>query len=169
MKNKVLPEIYSSRRGDYRLTDLPNPVKWKPGPLHLTKRLQGVIDEIEAAANFKLDEHPWWKDEPMEFVNEYTSLYNELFSLRWLKNASDRHNIAFNINCCLTSVQYNNGTLHAYSRSTDMKNGYFSDKLVLEWLARTINEKRPDCHVHTISWYIAIPHEYVEPGIARLK
>lgn len=165
-------QVFSSRRGDYQLLRASpdeNTLSWTPKPLGVSKRDIGVISEIEAALNDKLDTHPWWKDEPRDFIQNYTLLYKELFSLGWLYQAEDRHNIVTNKYCCLTLVQYNNGILHAYSRSTDMKNGYFSDRRVLDYLAQKINELRPDCKVEKIVWYLAVPHEYVLSGIARLK
>ena len=166
---EAFKETYKSRRGDYRLINTPNPLIWEPEPLGTSKRDLGVMSEIEYAVQSKLAEHPYWQDEPKEFIDDYTSLYQELFGLAWLYNKEDRHSIVANTKCCMTLVQYNNGILHAYSRSTDMRNGYFSDKKVLDYLASYINKYRPDCKVEKIIWYLAIPHEYVEKGIARLK
>lgn len=173
----VLPTRYKSRRGDYQMTKLTEPsnltnstLSWYPVRLYPEeKRDHGVITEIIFAATNILAHHPYWKDEPQDFIDEYTKFYNEAFGLKWLKNPEDRHNIVVNPICCLTLIQYHNGTLHAYSRSTDMKNGYYSDKRVLDYLAQTINEKRPDCTVDKIVWYMAIPHVYVKKGIARLN
>jgi len=142
---------------------------WPVKELPNSDRLTDVIMEVVFAKEGRLGDHPYWKDEPIEFIDHYTQFYRELFGLEWLHEKEDRHNLVVNANCCLTLVQYNNGALHAYSRSTDMKNGYFSDRLLLNYLAEVINQKRPDCHVDRICWYLAVPHVYVEPGIARLK
>lgn len=169
---KLQDEVYKSRRGDYQLVVTDNGVNvivWTPTPMDDSKRDQLVMEEIELSKHGRLNRHPWWQDEPEDFVWQYALLYQELFSLMWLHERSDRHNIVVNKHCCLTMVQYNNGVLHAYSRSTDMRNGYYSDHRVLDYLAQTINQRRPDCKVDKIVWYIAVPHEYVNAGIARLK
>ena len=169
---KVLDQIYKSRRGDYRLTafsDCVGVMTWKPEPLGVTPRAIMVMSEVAFAERGELAMHPWWADEPQEFIDEYTKLYQEMFGLKWLGSITSRHNVVANATSCLTLVQYNNGILHAYSRSTDMRNGYYSDKLVLDYLAEIINRKRPDCAVDEIRWYLAVPHVYVEKGIARLK
>lgn len=170
---EVLEPEYPSRRGPYKLVRL-NTVQdnaalvWTPEPLGVSKRDLGVMSEIQAAKHDKLAEHPYWFDEPLEFVKEYTKFYNELFELNWIYSREARHNIVVNPVCCLTMVQYHDGTLHAYSRSTDMRNGYHSDKQVLNFLAQTINALKPECRVDKIVWYLAIPHVYTNKGIARL-
>lgn len=162
-------EILKSRRGDYTMTDVqPNPLVWTPVPMGTNKRDNGVTSEIEYARMNKLKYHKYWEGEPEEFVNSYQSFYNEMFDLAWLHNKEDRHNIVVCKDCCLTLVQYHNGTLFAYSRSTDMKNGYWSDKRVLDYLAEHINKRRPSCKVEKIVWYLAIPHKYEKEGLARL-
>lgn len=169
----VTDEVYESRRGPYQLVKLKaipknSALVWEPVPLGTSKRDVGVMTEILYAKEHRLEQHQYWLDEPMDFVQEYTEFYNELFSLNWLHSKEARHNIVVNETCCLTLVQYHNGTLHAYSRSTDMRNGYHSDKQVLNFLAQTINALKPEYHVDQISWYLAIPHVYTEKGIARL-
>lgn len=172
---KELKEIYTSRRGNYQLVEFPFAIQnaslleWKPEPLGDSKRDLEVMDEIRYARQGRLAEHRYWANEPKSFVDEYSKLYTELFELNWLHKKEDRHNIVVNSACCLTLVQYNNGVLHAYSRSTDMRNGYYSDKLILDYLAQTINTERRDCEVIKISWQLAVPHVYVHPGIARLQ
>ncbi len=170
MKYDIIKEGLSSRRGNYNLVILTqNPLVFIPEPLDLSKtRHQAVIAEVWQAVLKKLRYHPYWENEPLEFVKYYEDFYNELFSLEWLHRPQDRHNIVVNKNCCLTMVQYHLGKLIAYSRSTDMRNGYFSDKLILRYLAETINRNRPDCKVDIIEWHLAIPHVYEEKGIARL-
>ena len=117
----------------------------------------------------KLAAHKYWKDEPLHFVLDYQNFYKDLFSLNWLNKPEDRHNIIASPTCCLTSVQYHAGTLYAYSRSTDMRNGYFSDRIILNYLAQHIAELRPDCKVTSIQWFIAVPHVYQQTGgVARL-
>jgi len=173
-KFKPLDKIYNSRRGKYQLTQFTELLQensalvWKPEPLPTSVRATLVRDEISAAFLDYLDVHPFWKDEPKEFVDEYTKFYKELFGLDWLHNPEDRHNIVANKTCCLTVVQYHDGVLHAYSRSTDMRNGYYADKLILDYLAECIGSSRPDCKVEKICWYLAVPHVYVQKGIARL-
>lgn len=168
MKLEKLPEIYQSRRGDYQLVKIDNPMVWIPTPLGDSEREIDVMAEVKYAQWGKLVDHKYWENEPIEFVKQYEEFYVELFDLQWLHSREDRHNVVVNRDCCLTLVQYHHGTLYAYSRSTDMRNGYHSDKLILEHLAEVINEKRPDCPVLMISWYLAVPHVYVEKGIARL-
>lgn len=169
MKTKdILEEVFKSRRGDYRLVDV-DLVKWIPEPLGKTKRDVLVKLEIAYALENNLANHPYWVDEPREFIDAYTELYQTLFSLMWLHEPSSRQNIVVSAKCCVTLVQYNNGVLHCYSRSTDMKNGYYSDRKMLNYLAEHINEYRPDCKVDSISWYFACPHIYTEAGIARRK
>lgn len=163
-------QIYHSRRGDYQMAILDDRLlEWAPAEMTENRRDKAVVSEIEYAQNNRLDEHPYWHDESVEFVMEYTSFYKTLFGLIWLKDRYSRNNIVVNSDCCLTSVQYHNGVLHAYSRSTDMRNGYFSDKRVLDYLAQTINSMRPDCLVEKIQWYLACPHIYIKEGIARRK
>jgi hypothetical protein len=175
IKLNLSTQVYKSRRGDYRLATFPptigdaNLLVWLPSPLKDTDRDIDVIAEVKYAQEGRLADHPYWKDEPIEFVNEYSKFYVELFGLKWLHEKDDRHNIVVNSTCCLTLVQYNNGILHAYSRSTDMRNGYFSDRILLNYLAEVINEMRPDCEVEAIQWYLAVPHVYVNKGIARLQ
>ena len=169
-----LKQVCKSRRGDYKVVAFPwvitdaSVLQWVPKPLGNSDRDIAVSAEVEYARDGRLADHPYWKDEPTEFINEYSKLYVELFDLKWLHNPEDRHNVVVNAACCLTLVQYNNGILHVYSRSTDMRNGYFSDKLILNYLANVINRDRPDCQVKKIYWYLAIPHVYVKPGLARL-
>lgn len=160
-----------SRRGDYQVAMLPNcPIVWRPLPLDLkNSRHLDVVQEVAMANNNQLALHKYWQDEPEHFISQYQKLYKELFGLKWLHKNEDRHSLVANTECCLTLVQYHNHRLIAYSRSTDMKNGYFSDKIVLEYLAQLISKLRPDCKVDTIEWFMAIPHVYIEPGIARLK
>lgn len=157
-----------SRRGDYNLVTNTNLIEWEPKPLGTTIRELMVKEEILHAKIHKLGSHPYWADEPEEFIEEYAKLYRELFKLEWLHEASDRHNLVVNKYCCVTLVQYHNGKLICYSRSTDMRNGYYSDKLMLDYLAEVINEFRPDCKVEKIIWFLACPHLYVKKGIARL-
>jgi hypothetical protein len=165
--------ILPSRRGDYKVATIDsfitnNMFSWTPKPLSNSKRDNGVKSEIQYAIDNKLKDHFYWENEPIEFVNEYQQFYKQLFSLSWLHNSTDRHNIVVNPITCLTLVQYHNGILYAYSRSTDMKNGYYSDKKVLDYLAEVINRDKPEFKVKEINWFLAIPHEYVNPGIARL-
>ena len=164
---------YPSRRGKYKVAVIyslltHNMFRWAPKPMTNNKRDQGVISEIQYAFEGRLHEHPYWENEPLTFIEAYTRFYREAFSLLWLHKATDRHNIAVNAETCVTLIQYFNGKLICYSRSTDMRNGYYSDRRVLDYLAHMINTKRPDCKVREIEWYLAIPHEYDEPGIARL-
>lgn len=170
---EVLEPAYPSRRGAYKLVRFntmqdDSTLVWKPQPLGNSKRDINIMSEILYAKENRLAQHPYWFDEPLEFIQEYTKFYNELFSLNWICSKEARHNIVVNPTCCLTLVQYNNGTLHAYSRSTDMRNGYHSDKQVLNFLAQTINALKPEYHVDKIVWYLAIPHVYTTKGIARL-
>ncbi len=166
IKNKVL----KSRRGNYNTVSLiTNPVIWTPKTLNTdVPRHKDVIAEIEFAMSGILSEHKYWQNEPLYWIQEYQKFYTELFLLQWLHEKADRHNIVANTNCCLTLVQYHDGVLTAYSRSTDMRNGYFSDRLVLNYLAECINKSRPDCQVEQIVWYLAIPHVYEQEGVARL-
>jgi len=171
MTYKLKDLTLKSRRGDYNLVELEsNPIIWTLVPLDPSKpRHRDVIQEVDDAVANRLHLHKYWQDETAEFIAQYQYFYKELFSLRWLHKNEDRHNIAVNPFCCLTLVQYHNHQLIAYSRSTDMRNGYFSDKLLLDYLAQQINTWRPDCKVDIIIWYLAIPHAYTDLGIARLK
>jgi len=170
MRYKLELMSLDSRRGKYTPAILEeNPLIWTPGNIDtVDNRYHMVIEEIRYAKEGRLHEHPYWDNEPEYWVFQYQSFYNDLFSLRWLYDNADRHSILINGQCCLTLVQYHNHRLIAYSRSTDMRNGYFSDKLVLEYLAQHINTWRPDCKVKSIEWYLAVPHVYNEKGIARL-
>lgn len=168
MKLNLSQKVYKSRRGDYRLAIFDRPLTWVPTPLGESDREINVMAEVAFAKDGNLAHHPYWKDEPLDFVEQYSKMYVELFELQWLHNQDDRHNIVVNRDCCLTLIQYHDGTLYAYSRSTDMKNGYHSDRLILEYLAEIINHQRPDCKVERITWFMAIPHVYVDKGIARL-
>lgn len=163
-------QVHDSRRGKYKRAILEEKVlEWEPIPLGENKRDKMVRSEIEHAQNNVLAEHPYWFDESEQFIENYTIFYKELFGLNWLGDRYSRNNIVMNKYCCLTSVQYHDGILHAYSRSTDMRNGYYSDKKVLEHLAEMINAIRPDCKVEKIRWYLACPHVYIKEGIARRK
>ena len=175
-KYSTFGPVYKSRRGDYQLTKFDEALQedstlvWTPEPINVGKARHGMVKlEIKLAMDNRLSEHPYWHNEPKEFVDEYTNFYNKLFGLNWLHKPEDRHNIIVNDKCCLTLVQYNNGTLHAYSRSTDMRNGYHADKVILDYLAHVINDCRPDCWVNKIVWYLAVPHQYVKDGMARLN
>lgn len=168
--NTTYGEPLPSRRGDYKMVHIPEGFyQWAPKPLPNTKRANLVKQEIADSFKGQLGTHPYWEGEDEEFINDYQLFYRDLFRIEgWIEKPTDRHNVVVSEYCCLTMVQYHNGILHAYSRSTDMKNGLHSDKLVLEYLAEVITKERPDCPVNQIYWYIAIPHEYVKPGIARL-
>lgn len=172
---EVVEGNLKSRRGLYNQVEVSqglhtNNVVWEPEPLdEYSGRARAVRLEVSSSKVNALQHHPYWENEPKEFVDEYQKFYNKLFSLDWLNGKHDRHNIVVNEKCCLTLVQYHNGTLYAYSRSTDMRNGYMSDGLILDYLAECINKDKPECKVDVINWTLAIPHEYVEPGIARLK
>ena len=170
MQYKLELKSLNSRRGRYTPVILEsNPLIWEPTRLDTRiPRHRDVMDEVSYAMSNRLFEHKYWKDEPMVFVQNYADLYKELFSFKWLHKNEDRHNIVVNQHCCLTLVQYHNHRLIAYSRSTDMRNGYFSDQLLLNLLASEINFIRPDCEVKTIEWYLAIPHVYDQKGVARL-
>ena len=170
MQYKLDNRVLKSRRGDYRLVDLEsNPIIWYPETLVPSiQRHQAVMNEVQCALDGKLELHKYWENEPLGFIRRYQDFYQQLFRLEWLHEKDDRHNIVVNEFCCLTLVQYHNGKLIAYSRSTDMRNGYHSDKLLLDYLAMHINMLRPDCRVNGIEWYLAIPHVYQEKGIARL-
>jgi hypothetical protein len=170
MRYKLKKESLNSRRGKYTPAILEsNPLIWEPQELDiLNDRHRAVIDEVGYASLGILATHKYWKNEPLEWIDAYQHFYNELFSLTWLHKNDDRHNIAMCRQCCLTSIQYHNHRLIAYSRSTDMRNGYFSDKLILDYLAERIAQDRPDCKVKTIEWYLAVPHVYNQKGVARL-
>lgn len=171
MRYKLELNTLKSRRGNYKLAVLDNnPLIWTPEVLDiLNDRHRAVIDEVGYASLGILATHRYWENEPIEWIDAYQHFYNELFSLTWLHKNEDRHNIAMCRQCCLTSIQYHNHRLIVYSRSTDMRNGFFSDKLILDYLAERITQDRPDCEVKTIEWYLAVPHVYNEKGIARLK
>lgn len=171
MQYKLIDVPLPSRRGNYNLAILDsNPLRWEPVPLDMNnERVLEVIREVWFAQNKQLEYHKYWQNEPVEFIQAYQSFYAELFSLEWLHKNEDRHNIVVNKDCCLTLVQYTNHKLIAYSRSTDMRNGYHSDRLLLNYLAQQINSERPDCQVITIEWHLAIPHVYLKKGIARLE
>lgn len=169
---KLKEKVYSSRRGDYQLMSTEsglNVVTWSPlQPDFETRFEKGVTDEFLFAQEGRLIQHPWWQDEPYDFVMNYQVLYNELRSLNWLYKPDDRHNLVVNKYTCLTLVQYHAGVLYGYSRSTDMRNGYFADQTVLNRVAHFINTYRPDCKVNKVVWHLAVPHMYVKKGIARL-
>jgi len=170
MRYKLELMSLNSRRGNYTPVILEeNPLIWEPVPLDESiQRTKDVFEEIAHAQFGILNRHKYWKDEPFQFVRAYEDFYTNLFSLKWLHKNEDRHSIISNADCCLTLVQYHNHRLIAYSRSTDMRNGYFSDKIVLEYLAQQINSMRSDCQVHSIEWYLAVPHVYDQKGVARL-
>lgn len=162
MRYKLEEPTLDSRRGKYNVVSLDqNPIIFEPTPLDIERtRHKDVVDEVYYAMDGRLADHKYWADEPLEFVEQYQAFYQDLFSLGWLHKNEDRHNIAVNAKCCLTLVQYHDHRLIAYSRSTDMKNGYFSDQLLLRYLAVVISAIRPDCKVDMIEWYLAIPHVY---------
>lgn len=170
MQYKLGNETLKSRRGDYQLALLDtNPIIWTPKPIDLeTQRHRDVSDEITYALIGRLGEHKYWANEPLDWIKAYQDFYIELFKLNWLHERDDRHNIVVSPTCCLTLVQYHNHRLIAYSRSTDMRNGYFSDRLLLNFLAAHIKTVRPALEVKEIVWFIAIPHVYHKEGIARL-
>lgn len=170
MQYKIRNETLNSRRGQYQLVELENnPLIWKPEFINNkgTRRAE-VIKEVDYAQQGKLAEHKYWQDEPYEWILLYQDFYQKLFNLEWLHDNDDRHSILVSPTSCLTLVQYHDHRLIAYSRSTDMKNGYYSDKLLLEYLAYHISITRPDCEVRSIEWFMAIPHVYKKPGLARL-
>lgn len=171
MRYKLEEPTLDSRRGRYNVVSLDqNPIIWQPLSIlnRKSSRLDMVISEVDYALDSRLDEHKYWVNEPLEFVEQYQEFYQMLFSLSWLNNKADRHNIMVCEDCCLTLIQYHNNRLIAYSRSTDMRNGYYSDKLLLEYLAYNITANLPDFRVDTIEWHLAIPHVYEKTGIARL-
>lgn len=170
MQYKLDNRVLNSRRGKYQVASLEaNPMIWTPDLINARiPRHRDVMNEVQCALDGKLELHKYWENEPLGFIRRYQDLYRQLFRLEWLHEKEDRHNIVVNEFCCLTLVQYHNGKLIAYSRSTDMRNGYFSDKILLNYLAQWINIYRPDCKVERIIWYMAIPHVYQEKGIARL-
>jgi len=171
MQYKLEYPTLDSRRGKYNTVVLiTNPLSWKPKALdYLNARHRAVIDEVAYAQSGKLHTHMYWVNEPKRFILAYQLFYNKLFSFDWLHKNEDRHNIVVSADCCLTLVQYHNHKLIAYSRSTDMRNGYFSDRLLLNLLAEHITQDRPDCRVDLIEWHIAIPHIYEkQDGVARL-
>lgn len=171
MQYKLEELTLQSRRGDYNTVKLVvNPLRFTPRPLKLNNpRHVAVIDEVSYAAMHRLGDHKYWLNEPTHWIQTYQDFYNELFELKWLHKNEDRHSLVVSKECCLTLVQYHNHRLIAYSRSTDMRNGYFSDKLLLHLLAQHITNDRPDCQVVEIEWHIAIPHVYKnQNGVARL-
>lgn len=170
MQYKLENPTLNSRRGKYHTATLQNnPLKWTPVPIDLTNpRHKDVTDEIRYSIMNRLSDHKYWANEPTWWINEYQKFYTELFGLNWLHENADRHNVVVNKHCCLTLVQYHNHKLTAYSRSTDMRNGYFSDKLILDYLAHYINSVKPELAVTSIEWFMAVPHAYTEKGIARL-
>ena len=159
-----------SRRGKYNVVSLiNNPVMWTPEPLNpIFPRNKAVVAEVAYAEAGNLANHPYWADEPLDWILVYQDFYNKLFSLDWLHRNEDRHSIVVSAECCLTLVQYHNHRLIAYSRSTDMRNGYYSDKIILDYLAEYITQTRPDCRVSMIEWHLALPHVYEKTGIARM-
>lgn len=169
-------KVYKSRRGDYTLDGVPDLMVITDPKLELAEarknrkaRVDMVASEIKMSRDGILEKHKYWKDEPLSFVVQYENFYILAWQLGWLNKPEDRHNVLVNPYTCLTLVQYHAGKLIAYSRSTDSKNGLHADKLVLLLLAEHIEEHRPDCPVNEIYWLRALPHTYVEPGIARLK
>lgn len=170
MQHKLKSPTLNSRRGRYNVVELAaNPLIWSPRILSIDNpRHIAVLAEIRYAKEGRLADHPYWDNETPHFVLAYQNFYREIFALHWLHENDDRHNIVVNSQCCLTMIQYHNHKLIAYSRSTDMRNGYFSDKLILDAIAEHITKVRPDCDVREIEWYMAIPHVYENPGIARL-
>jgi hypothetical protein len=170
MQYKLEEPTLDSRRGKYNVVSLDqNPIMFEPRLLNIgISRHRDVVEEVEYALHDTLATHKYWENEPIEFVRQYQDFYKKLFSLDWIHENEDRHNIAVNAHCCLTLVQYHNHRLIAYSRSTDMKNGYFSDQLLLRYLAMCISDTRDDCKVDMIEWHLAIPHVYEKKGIARL-
>jgi len=171
MQYKLEEPTLDSRRGKYNIAILEtNPLRFAPKSLdNLNDRHRAVIDEVSYAQAGNLHLHKYWLDEPKRFIIAYQLLYTKLFSLDWIHKNEDRHNLVVNAECCLTLVQYHNHKLIAYSRSTDMRNGYFSDKLLLNLLAERITQDRPDCRVDMIEWHLAIPHVYEkQDGVARL-
>lgn len=170
MEYDIMPPMLNSRRGKYQVVRPRwNPQIWEPRLLDpAIPRHVDVMDEVEFAISGKLHEHKYWQDEPISFINEYQKFYRKLFSMNWIGKNTDRHSIVVNRNCCLTLVQYHDHRLIAYSRSTDVRNGYYSDRLILEYLAQMISTN-PQFKVEQIIWFMAVPHVYKEKGIARLK
>ena len=164
----------TSRRGMYNTIVLPsNPIRWAPPVFDPTVTIDfarriTVREEVLYAQQGRLAAHKYWANESLTWITAYEQFYTTLFSLDWINHNDDRHNLVVSAECCLTLVQYHNHKLIAYSRSTDMKNGFHSDKLILEYLAEQITKFRPDCQVTMIEWYLAVPHIYKRPGIARL-
>jgi hypothetical protein len=173
MQYKINSIPLQSRRGNYNLVTLPaNPLIWEPRILDLnTPRHLDVITEVTMACNHELHLHKYWQNEPDWNIEAYQEFYTELFSLAWIiGRPADRYNIMMHPACCLTLVQFHQNRLIAYSRSTDMRNGYFSDRLVLDYLAQHINEAYPESDkITSIEWFMAIPHVYEKKGIARLS
>ncbi len=150
---KLKAPTLKSRRGDYNVVVLEqNPMRWTPEPLNMSnKRHVAVTNEILYAQQGLLATHAYWENEPLAWILAYERLYNDLFTLDWLYNNDDRHSLVVNAECCLTLVQYHNHKLIAYSRSTDMRNGFHSDKLILNYLAQQITKFRPDCEVKVLN------------------
>jgi len=164
MKNKT---IFKSRRGDFFLTE-DIQIEVVPEEFKITeKRLKDVKEEIQFAKEGRLEQHKYWDNEPISFTKEYEKLYQRLFDIpSWLYYTEARHNIVVNETTCVSLIQYFNGTLFVYSRSTDMRNGYFGDKVVIHLLREEI--RKVGYEVKETLWLKLIPHEYVEKGIARL-
>lgn len=164
---KDLNKVYDSRRGPFVLTG-PVVIEEIPEEFKISdKRLKDVNEEIRYSMEGRLEAHKYWADEPMEFILEYQKLYQTLFNVpTWIHYFEARHNIVVNPMTCVTLVQYFAGQLIVYSRSTDMRNGYFGDKVVIHLLRQAIREA--GYPVDSTIWIKAIPHEYTTPGIARL-
>ena len=160
-------QVYESRRGPFFLTEEIS-IEVLPDIFKISeKRLNDVKEEIEYAKKGKLKDHKYWDNEPLEFILEYQGLYQRLFNVdSWIHYKDARHNIVVNPATCVTLVQYFDGQLIVYSRSTDMKNGYFGDKVVIHLLRQAI--RTAGFVVNETLWIKAIPHEYVNKGIARL-
>lgn len=167
MKNTEVEKIYDSRRGPFKMV-APLSIEIIPEEFKISyKRLADVREEIEYAKQGKLADHKYWDNEPQEFTLEYQVLYQTLFDVdKWIHYKDARHNVVANPVTCVTLVQYFDGELIIYSRSTDMKNGYFGDKVVIHLLREAIREA--GYPVEVTKWLKANAHEYIEPGIARL-
>lgn len=162
-----LPKVYESRRGAFVLEGSLAIEDITEKPELSDKRWKDVQDEIQYALEGKLKYHKYWQDEPISFILQYQSLYQELFTFKWLKYKDARHNVVSNRFTCVSLIQYFDGQLIVYSRSTDMANGYIGDKAMIHLLARSMKQR--GWEVNQILWIKAIPHRYVEKGIARLK
>ncbi len=167
MRKLDTSKIYESRRGPFFLTEEIS-IETIPETFKISeKRLNDVKEEIEYAKKNKLKDHKYWDNEPIEFILDYQDLYQKLFNVKsWIHYKDARHNVVTNPATCVTLVQYFDGQLIVYSRSTDMKNGYFGDKVVIHLLRQAIREA--GFEVNEALWIKAIPHEYVNKGIARL-